>query len=393
MAMCGSRCENKINENDSLKCAVCGIMFHQECVNLQKQLSKSIVSWKTPNVQYRCDKCVENDQIIKKMFEKLSSEMMKNEKNATERHLEVMRKIDNIEKSLNANGKKVIDEIAKVVEEGKNESEASWVEVLNKKKTKSLKKNDPVVVITPKDKDQNRATTKKLVKSTIDTSNIIVRGISHASNNGIVIRCESDKEREMIITEAVEKLGENYEVKKPKMRLPRFKILKVNEPDEDDDKFINDLKRRNSIIADDKCKFNVIKREQVRIRGKIVDDQFNMVIETDGETFKKIMTEKKLLTPWKTCKVVDNVYILRCFKCYGFNHTSKDCNAPVACARCGLDHIKDECKSSDEKCVNCMSANQRLKINLPVNHNVWSRDCSVYKRKIEMSKRAISYVE
>jgi hypothetical protein len=41
----------------------------------------------------------------------------------------------------------------------------------------------------------------------------------------------------------------------------------------------------------------------------------------------------------------------------------------------------------EEKCINCYEANERLKLGLDINHAVWSRECTVYKQKLQELKR------
>lgn len=213
--------------------------------------------------------------------------------------------------------------------------------------------------------------------------------------NGIVIRCDNDDERDKLMSEASEKLGDGYVIKLPTKRLPRFKILKVDQPETDDEAFLRDLRRRNSIIDDPKYKMEIIKREQVKIKGNIIEDCFNIVVQVDGETFNKVMAQGKLKTIWKVCKVVDNVYLRRCYKCYGFNHEAKTCLQPdVACSSCSLPHNYSNCSSVEMKCIVCVNTNLRIKdLKLPENHSVWSKQCPVYQRKLAMSKKAISYID
>lgn len=209
----------------------------------------------------------------------------------------------------------------------------------------------------------------------------------------MIIRCENNEECDKIINEAALKMGNEYEISKPEKRNPRFKILKVWNPDDVDEKLIDDIKRRNRFLADDQIE--IIKREQVKQKSKNIENCFNIVIQCNGETFKKVMKEGagKLSVKWKSYKVVDNIYIRRCYKCFGFNHDAKECKAELACSRCSQPHLSNQCKSKIEKCINCVATNKRFSTKLNVNHSVWSNECQVYRKKLEASKRAINYVE
>lgn len=101
------------------------------------------------------------------------------------------------------------------------------------------------------------------------------------------------------------------------------------------------------------------------------------------------MKEKKLRHQFSLYKVVDNIYVRRCYKCCGFNHIAANCKNKIACSRCAGDHKYNECKERKEKCINCMMMNEKLKMNLKINHNAWAKECIVYKRKVESSKKAL----
>jgi hypothetical protein len=344
---------------------------------------------KTKNVVFRCDKCQDDDKNIFSMLEGLMNELKKMDKNNAERYEQVINRVENIETHMNVSGKKVVDEIVKVVEETKSENAGSWAEVVSK--TKKKKAKDPVVILVPKDKEQKREATKSMLKKAkLDPNDYAVRGISNAGNNGVIIRCSNDEDCEKLVLKAKEALGNDYVVHKPRNRLPRFKILKVDDPEIDDEKFLNDLMYHNEWMENAK-KYEIVKREQVKSRGKEVDNCYNIVIQTDGESFDLVMKNRKLLVRWESYKVVDNFYIRRCYKCYGFNHEAATCSYPLSCSRCSGSHLIKGCRSKEERCNNCVQANKRLKLNLNENHSVWSNDCPVYKRKMAISKRAISY--
>lgn len=390
MSLCGNKCLKTVSITEALKCNGCGVMFHFECLKIQKQLCIDIMKWPIPNVIFKCDKCVKSDddeKFVKETLQKILSKMTEKE----ERENKIIERIENIEKSLTIHGDEIADKVVKAVEESHPVGANEWKKVQNKKKNK---RNDSVIVITPKDKEQQRDVTRKSLKTTMDPNEITVKAWSNAANNGVLLRCENDDECDKLMAEATKKLGNQYDVKKPTKRQPRFKILRVEDPEESDDDFIKDLKKRNPTIDDENCKFEIVKREQVKIKGKNVEGCFNMVMQTNGATFNKIMEEGKLKMKWKLCKVVDNIYIRRCYKCYGFSHDSKTCTAPdIACSKCSLPHLNKDCKATEEKCINCVNTNKRIKgVNLQENHHVWSQECQVYKRRLEMSKRAIDYI-
>lgn len=216
--------------------------------------------------------------------------------------------------------------------------------------------------------------------------------MSNAARNGVLIECDDEEDCEKLLTETVNKLGDEFSVRRPTKRFPRIKILKVNDVKCTDDEFLTELKLRNANISEDD--FEVVRREQVLCKGKEIPDCFNFVLQVSGGTFNKIMTTQKLKFGWSICKVVDNIYIRRCYNCYGFNHNASECRNRPVCSRCGSEHHKlRECNQNTESCINCLCANDKLKSKLEVHHNVWSNECSVYQHKLQISKRSINYVE
>ena len=42
-----------------------------------------------------------------------------------------------------------------------------------------------------------------------------------------------------------------------------------------------------------------------------------------------------------------------CYKCFGYDHLSYDCEKPQRCTRCGENHAVADCKASTQKCCHC----------------------------------------
>lgn len=103
------------------------------------------------------------------------------------------------------------------------------------------------------------------------------------------------------------------------------------------------------------------------------------------------MKEAKLRIGWSVCKVIDYVNVKRCYNCCGYNHIASKCKNKRACLKCGGEHLLKDCISDANECVNCKIAIQKFKVNIETNHPVWSRDCAVYKRKLESERKKIQY--
>lgn len=378
MSVCAAKCLKVINVNDDrLACCECKANFHQGCSGVALSLCKELIKNPTSAVKFSCIKCqaslnVKNQlQKIMDMIASVNDKIDKNQKGNETRltNLEEKREEKKEEEEI------VIDSAGE-----------SWSKVVKKNKRK------PVVLVVPKDKNQNRDSTKASVKNAINPTNFIVRGMKNASKNGVIIPCDDDVACDKFLAEAEDKLGENFHIKKPEKKLPRIKILRVYDPATSDEEFLKNLKAQNPEIANDSVE--VIRRETLKSKGETRTDCVNFVLQVDGATFNKIMKAKSLTYGWNDCKVVDNIYIRRCYNCYGFNHNAAQCHNKQVCSKCGSnDHKFKECQAVEEKCVNCVKINLKLKMNLDVNHNIWSQACKVYQHKLEISKRSIQYID
>lgn len=117
--------------------------------------------------------------------------------------------------------------------------------------------------------------------------------------------------------------------------------------------------------------------------SKHTDKTYTVIIETDVETYNVIVEHEKLSIGWDRCRVFEHVYISRCFRCLGFNHSSKVCTKKQACIKCGGEHERKECTSDEVKCINCMRAVEKLELELDVSHEAYSNECTVWKRRME----------
>ena len=93
----------------------------------------------------------------------------------------------------------------------------------------------------------------------------------------------------------------------------------------------------------------------------------------------------------QTCKVYDNLYVLRCYKCQGFGHHSERCTNDSRCGYCAADHETRDCDKRTEEaakcCVNCKSAG------LPeLKHEANSLQCqSLIEQQTKLKKKIPFY--
>lgn len=71
--------------------------------------------------------------------------------------------------------------------------------------------------------------------------------------------------------------------------------------------------------------------------------------------------------------------ITQCRRCQLYGHGIRNCNMPPKCAKCGLNHLSDDCDSPVQKCANCKG-----------DHTAISLECPKRKEFIEMRNRLAS---
>lgn len=418
---CNSKkCNKPIKKNEKvIKCTgQCRNIFHCACVKLNDTATELINE--NENLCFRCDDCIIFESMIKgslaEISAKFTSMLSKMMSQHTEMKTHFNERIMVIENTLHNSGKTVLNEMTKVVgdyakkveeksllfessvlnndNDNDDHNVSAWSNVGKKMKKKPAK--EKVIVITPRN-DQSRIELKKSLRKSIDTSKINVCGVSNVAKNGIAVKCNDDEACDVLMNKVADALGDEVEVKKPKNVTPRIKLLKVNDPEDDNIQFVQQLKQHNQFLSG--ANIEVIHREQVKAKGKILNGVFNIVMQVERTAYDEIMTVKKLKHHFEVYRVVDNIYIRRCYNCCGFNHFSKAmngnpaCQNQKACSKCAGAHSHTQCAANFEKCVNCLKSNDRSGTTYDVNHNVWSRDCSVYKIKLERSKRGLTHIQ
>lgn len=94
-----------------------------------------------------------------------------------------------------------------------------------------------------------------------------------------------------------------------------------------------------------------------------------------------------------SCKVYDELHILRCYKCCAYGHNSKNCRNTEICHICGEEHSRsNKCKDETIRCINCISYNKHHDTKLQTNHTASDvNQCSVYKSKKDQLVSRVDY--
>lgn len=215
-----------------------------------------------------------------------------------------------------------------------------------------------------------------------------MKNVRHIAKGGIAIECGSKDAVESVRKNAKDVLGESYTVSVPEKRKPRIKVVGLSEK-KNADVIEAELRSQNEEIFNEASIINISECFEVRSL------KYGIRIDIDPGTFGRIMTQDrmKLRIGWDLCPVFEIFSTIRCYKCWRFHHTSKECKSmePV-CGKCSGNHVTSECISEVELCINCSELKSNLRLDIDCSHPSWSTNCTAYKRKTDLERKNINYV-
>ena len=117
---------------------------------------------------------------------------------------------------------------------------------------------------------------------------------------------------------------------------------------------------------------------------------FQAILQLDRTTYEKISQTGNLFVNYDSCVVFDAIQVVRCYNCNELHHSSKTCNNPLSCPRCGQNHEIKSCKSKTLTCSNCVKFNEKHENKVGVDHAAWDvKLCTVYKQACERIRNDI----
>lgn len=298
--------------------------------------------------------------------------MNRNDRNIESLNINIERFISEKETTatVDSNNEKVVNEVVDV------ESYANIV------KNRS---NDPVILVKPK-KHQKCSDTKTDLNKNIDPTKIAISDIQNMPKGVIAINCKNNDELNKFKDEATKALSDKYDVQIPEIRAQRVRISDIGE-NLSDEKLVDSIMTQNDFIKNGSLKV-ISMFENKKRKG-----YHEAILECDNDNYNAIIENEKLYIGWSRCRVYEYISVMRCFRCCGYNHKAVNCKNKKPCLNCGDEHLAKECPSSESACINCKNAVSKFKIKLDINHPAWSKNCSVYKQKLESSRKRLLYAK
>lgn len=372
-----NRCDAVLSGN-TIKCdSICGRQFHIKCVKMSNVTFKNYEEM--DNLLFVCDNCkasfckAVNEKLCKivSMFN-IYDEQAKRNNDSLE---DIKKQVCELKKSIDENGSEIKRKIENV-----NTVESEQMSYAQKVKAS---KNNAVVIVKPKKSVQKSDQTKQEIKNKIDPASIKIDKVRNMPDGGVAFECANSNMCEELKKVAVEKMGEDYIVETPELKLPMMKIIDITD-DYSDEEIVHKLKKQNKEIIEN-AKIKVIYKTK---SGPIY---FSAIVEIDAESFEKCMSAGRLNIGWDHCKVFEYLNLRRCYKCWGFNHKAKSCKSDRKCKKCTGNHDFKDCRSNEVKCVNCVYAVEKLKMDIDTEHRADDRNCTVFKRRCTIERKKIQY--
>ena len=318
------KCEKDIKEEeDYCECDGCNSLFHLRCINVTKTEAKAHKNSKC--LKLYCPECfkAKSEGTAEKLKEVLAllykmDCCIQQQKTST-----IEQKIAALDVKITANN--ATQRTQNTVLQSSKPTHATYANVVNKANVK------PSIVIKPKIKQTCAKTFDDITKK-INKNDLSVCDTRNSRDGVVILRCNKKSDTLKAKQVVNEKLGSNYDVILPKVKMPRVRISNIA-TDIPHDSIVNELKKRNEQIKDIELKLiTVIPR---KIRSVESNDA---VFEVCSESYNKLIEISVLNLPWRECRVYEHLHVKRCYKCCGYFHKSTECTQTQKCSKCAGPH-------------------------------------------------------
>lgn len=242
----------------------------------------------------------------------------------------------------------------------------------------------PGIIIKPK-KVQSAVITKNDVTSKINPSTIKfgMKSLISLSSGSVIVTASTEYENQRFVEDAKIKLADLYEVSRVKLRKPRLFLSGLDKKYDEAD-LLTELKQVNHFITpEDEIKMVFIKQSKA-------SSKWMTSLEVSSNTFNK-MVDRYINIGWKSHYAKEDLHILRCYKCQGYNHNSNMCKNLETCLKCAGSHSAKNCESDEISCCNCIASNIKYKTEFLTTHKADNPDCKVFLSKVNKLRSNIAY--
>ncbi|XP_044597239.1 uncharacterized protein LOC123273829 [Cotesia glomerata] len=205
----------------------------------------------------------------------------------------------------------------------------------------------------------------------------------------VVIGCTGKKHCEKLASELKKNMGQNYNIRLTDKKSPKIKIIDIDidtKENNEESEIIEMIKKQNGIEKNGSTKMIIKKKLMGKNKNGII------IMEVDPDTHKYLLEKIKIKLDWSLCRVFDCVSVLRCYKCWRFNHFAKDCKNESKCRKCSGNHLEKDCQEEIIKCVNYVKMIKDFKLDgIKTDHCANDLECECYKRAVNRAQKNINY--
>lgn len=169
--------------------------------------------------------------------------------------------------------------------------------------------------------------------------------------------------------------GDQYKVTLPSKLKPSIIVYHASMQEDDSENLINNIIQRNNIPTNEF--FNISRVIKLK-------KSMHIVIKLSANLFNHFMKNGFIYVGWKKCEIEQYFNVLRCYKCSGLGHISGTCKSG--------EFLCPICERNSKNCINCH--NHKKKNNTEIydtNHTANSRECPVYKLKVQYLQSITDY--
>lgn len=247
-----------------------------------------------------------------------------------------------------------------------------------------IKKSEKVPSIFVKAKNNNNQETLDKVKQKLTSDISIPINNVKKNNDGLVsIKCKNADDVSRTKSVLSEKLGCEFSVELEHLKLPRIKVVNIDNDLSKED-LCEDIYNRNFLDLDGA--FNVM-GDYTNSVGKRT-----LIMEITSESYLQLKNNGfKMYIGHQRCKVFDYFNFNLCFKCGRSNHNHKKCVNAAKCLICAGDHLTNTCTNPVKKCLNCVYYNEKYQKNRPTDHYATDTSCVYLAYKINTIINSTDY--
>lgn len=246
-------------------------------------------------------------------------------------------------------------------------------------------RNTPTLIIKPRN-GQDAKQTQEEVCGSINPAKLKVgiKSLRSTRQGEVVIKCESKRELEILREAAGKSLEGKYEMKIPELKYPRIKICGYT-GNKTAAELEDCIREQNEWVeVGDKLEITYVKKRE---EGSAT----TVFARCSPTLFNKMMRFKRVCMDWERCVIYEDLTIMRCFCCQGFNHKRAICKGRKTCKNCAGEHDVSTCQSDVRRCGNCQAANALYKTKYKISHAADDPSCPSYGYHIAVLKSKIDY--